>query len=115
MRGLAHWLLMWGCLLGAAITFPLVWGWIHFETVPGALDTYRAYLFGFATADFAVDSLVAFVVFHGLVWASFMVLAGVMLAFRRRLVDHGAGAVQQFGEDIAGVRRLPREGWPLGR
>src|SRR6476646_5920131 len=32
LRGLAHWLLMWGCLIAAAITFPLVWGWIHFET-----------------------------------------------------------------------------------
>jgi hypothetical protein len=34
MRGLAHWLIMWGCVIAAAITFPLVWGWIHFETVP---------------------------------------------------------------------------------
>ena len=37
LRGLAHWLIMWGCVLAAAITFPLVWGWIHFETVPGDL------------------------------------------------------------------------------
>src|SRR5215831_6615976 len=36
-RGLAHLCIMWGCILAAAITFPLVWGWIHFETVPGAL------------------------------------------------------------------------------
>ena len=100
LRGLAHWLLMWGCLLAAAITFPLVWGWIHFETVPGDLHMYRTYVFGFAAGDFPVDSWLAFVVFHGLVWASFLVLAGVMLAFRRRLIDHGAGAVQQFGEDI---------------
>src|SRR5688572_13149372 len=35
LRGLAHWLIMWGCILAAAITFPLVWGWVHFETVPG--------------------------------------------------------------------------------
>ena len=100
LRGLAHLLLMWGCLLGAAITFPLVWGWIHFETVPGQLDTYRTYLFGFAAGDFPVDSVPAFIVFHGLVWASFLVLAGVMLAFRRRMKDRGAEAVQQFGEDI---------------
>jgi hypothetical protein len=100
LRGLAHALLMWGCLLAAAITFPLVWGWIHFETVPGHLDTYRTYLFGFAAGDFPVASVPAFIVFHGLVWASFLVLAGVMLAFRRRMRDRGAGAVQQFGEDI---------------
>jgi hypothetical protein len=100
MRGLAHWMLMWGCILGAAITFPLVWGWLHFETAPGQLDTYQVFLFGFAAGRFPVDSLFAFVIFHGLVWASFLVLAGVMLAFYRRMNDHGAAAVQQFGDDI---------------
>jgi hypothetical protein len=100
LRGAAHWLIMWGCLVAAAITFPLVWGWIHFETAPGDLDTYRTFLFGIPAGGFRVDSFLAFVVFHGLVWASVLVMAGVMLAFRRRMVDHGAGAVQQFGEDI---------------
>jgi hypothetical protein len=100
LRGLAHWCIMWGCLMAAAITFPLVWGWIHFETVPGQLDTYRTYLFGIPTGSFGVSSLIAFLIFHGLVWASFLVVAGVMLAFRRRMIDHGAAAVQQFGEDI---------------
>ena len=33
LRGAAHWLIMWGCILAAAITFPLVWGWIEFRTV----------------------------------------------------------------------------------
>ena len=33
-RGFAHLLIMWGCVLAAAITFPLVFGWVHFETVP---------------------------------------------------------------------------------
>ena len=50
LRGLAHWLIMWGCLLAAAITFPLVWGWIHFETVPGDLHMYRTFVFGIAGA-----------------------------------------------------------------
>jgi len=100
LRGLAHWLIMWGCVLAAAITFPLVWGWIHFETVPGDLHTYRTFVFGIPTQDFPVDSVVAFVIFHGLVWSSFLVIAGVMLAFRRRMIDHGAVAVQQFGQDM---------------
>ncbi len=100
LRGLAHWLIMWGCVLAAAITFPLVWGWIHFETVPGDLHTYRTFVFGIPTQDFPVESIVAFVIFHGLVWSSFLVIAGVMLAFRRRMIDHGAVAVQQFGQDI---------------
>ena len=100
LRGAAHLLIMWGCLVAAAITFPLVWGWIHFETVPGDLHAYRAYVFGFAVQDFPVESAFAFLAFHGLVWSSFLVMAGVMLAFRRRMIDHGAVAVQQFGQDI---------------
>jgi len=100
LRGVAHLLIMWGCVVAAAITFPLVWGWIHFETVPGDLQTYRAFVFGIAAMDFPVESALAFGIFHGLVWSSFLVIAGVMLAFRRRMVDHGAVAVQQFGQDI---------------
>jgi hypothetical protein len=100
MRWAAHWLIMWGCLIAAAITFPLVWGWIHFETVPGKLDLYRTFVFGFAVHDFHIESVVGFVVFHGLVWASFLIIAGVMLAFRRRMIDHGAVSTQQFAEDI---------------
>ena len=100
VRGFTHLLIMWGCFLAAAITFPLVWGWIHFETVPGHLDRYRAFLFGYAAGEFPADSAVAFVAFHGLVWASFLVLGGVMLAFRRRMRDRGAEATQMFGEDI---------------
>ena len=99
-RGLAHLAMMWGCLLAVAVTFPLVWGWIHFETVPGHLDTYRTFVFGLPAGDFPVDSLLAFVVFHALVWASILVVLGVMLSFRRRMVERGAAAVQQFGEDI---------------
>jgi hypothetical protein len=91
---------MWGCILAALITFPLVWGWIHFETVPGRLDSYRTYVFGFAVHDFAIESAAAFVIFHGLVWASFLVIAGVILAFRRRMIDHAAASLQQFGQDI---------------
>src|SRR6476620_6615793 len=100
LRGLAHWLIMWGCLIAAAITFPLVWGWVHFETVPGDLSRYRTFVFGFAAGDFRISSVIAFVIFHGLVWSSLLVIAGVMLAMRRRMHDRGAAALQQFGEDL---------------
>jgi hypothetical protein len=99
-RGIAHWCIMWGCILAAAITFPLVWGWIHFRAVPGDIDMYRTYVFGFPLQDFPVDSWFAFLVFHGLVWASFLVIAGVMLAFRRRMVDRTAITLQRFGQDV---------------
>jgi hypothetical protein len=99
-RGLAHWLILWGSVSAAAITFPLVFGWIHFTTVPGDFETYRMHVFGFAAHEFPVSSVLAFVLFHGLVWSSFLVVGGVMLAMRRRMVDRGAEAVQQFGEDF---------------
>jgi hypothetical protein len=100
LRGAAHWAIMWGCIVAALITFPLVWGWIHFETVPGDTSTYRTYVFGFPAGDFPVNSVAAFVAFHGLVWASLLVIAGVMLAFRRRMLDHGAASLQRFAEDV---------------
>ena len=100
LRGVAHLAIMWGCILAAAITFPLVWGWIHFETAPGSLETYRAYVFGSVAGEFQVGGVIAFLAFHGLVWASLLVLPGAMLAFRRRMIDRGAAATQQFGEDV---------------
>ena len=35
-------LIMWGCLIAVAITFPLVFGWLHFRPVPGDLSLYEA-------------------------------------------------------------------------
>lgn len=99
-RWAAHILIMWGCIIAIAITFPLVFGWIHFETLPGNLDWYRAYVFGFPTFAFPIHSLMGFMIFHGLVWASILVILGVMLAMRRRMREHGAAALQQFGEDF---------------
>jgi len=100
LRWGAHMLLMWGCIIAIGITFPLVFGWVHFETLPNSFDWYRAYLFGFPTFAFPIHSIFGFLIFHGLVWASIMVTAGVMLAMRRRMRDHGAAALQQFGEDF---------------
>jgi len=99
-RGAAHWLIMWGCILAALITFPLVFGWVHFETVPGDFNTYRIFVFGFSTFSFPIDSLRGHLIFHGLVWSSFLVIAGVMIALHRRLRDRDALVLQQFGEDF---------------
>lgn len=99
-RGAAHWLILWGCVVAAAITFPLVFGWIHFDVVSNDFDHYRVMVFGFPTMTFAVHSLLGHVIFHGLVWASFLVIGGVMLAMRRRMRDRDAAALQQFAEDL---------------
>jgi ribosomal protein S27AE len=100
MRGLAHFLIMWGCILAAAITFPLVFGWIHFTTAPESFDRYVVHVFGFAAFELALGGPLAFMVFHGLVWSSFLVIGGVMLAMRRRMRDPDAMALQQFGDDF---------------
>jgi hypothetical protein len=100
MRWLAHFLIMWGCITAGAITFPLVFGWLHFETVPGDMDTYRVMVFGFPTVEIGAESLPAFLMFHGLVWSAFLVIPGVMLAMRRRMRDEGAAALQKFHEDF---------------
>jgi hypothetical protein len=99
-RWLTHMLLMWGCILAALITFPLVFGWIYFQTVPGDLSRYRTFVFGYPVFDFPHESLVGHLIFHGLVWSSLLVIAGVVLAMRRRLKDHGAAALQNFAEDL---------------
>lgn len=99
-RGLTHMLIMWGCILAGMITFPLVFGWIYFETVPADLTSYRVFLFGIPTFDFHHESFIGHLLFHGLVWSSFLVIAGVLMALRRRLRDHGAAALQDFQEDL---------------
>jgi hypothetical protein len=99
-RGAAHWLIMWGCILAAAITFPLVFGWIHFAVAGDDFERYRVVVFGFETISFTIDSLLGGLIMHGLVWASVLVIAGVMLAMRRRMRDRDAAAMQQFAEDI---------------
>jgi nitrate reductase gamma subunit len=100
LRGLAHGLIMWGCTLAVAITFPLVFGWLHFESMPDNLEWYQAIVFGFPAFSFPIDSFFGLALFHGLVWAAFLVIAGVMLAMRRRMRDEGAAALQLFSEDF---------------
>ena len=100
LRGLAHLLIMWGCIIAVLITFPLVFGWLYFRPVPDDLALYEAVVFGFPVFRFPHESAVAFFLFHGLVWSSFLVIAGVMLAMQRRMRDGGAAAVQRFAEDM---------------
>src|SRR6266511_2979855 len=100
LRWLAHWLILWGCIIAIAITFPLVFGWLSFDALPADPEWYRVVLFGFPTIAFPIDSLFGFLLFHGLVWSAFLVIAGVMLAMRRHMRDGGAAALQMFGEDF---------------
>ena len=105
--GVVKWiqLLFWGCLLAVAITFPLVFGWIHFTTplgttAPGDPLTYVVHVFGFAAGSFRLNTVLAWAIFHGLDISAVLVLAGIALALWRRMRDRGALAVQDFARDF---------------
>jgi MFS transporter, NNP family, nitrate/nitrite transporter len=100
LRWWMHQLLFWGCLLAVAITFPLVFGWVHFGSRPDDQMTYVTYVFGFPTGSFRVRTIASWLIFHGLDIAAVLVLGGISLALWRRMLDRGARAVQQFGSDF---------------
>jgi NNP family nitrate/nitrite transporter-like MFS transporter len=100
LRWWMHQFLFWGCTLAAAITFPLVFGWIHFGTLENDPRTYVTYVFGFPTASFRVRTMASWLLFHGLDVAAVLVLAGIALSLWRRMRDRGALAVQSFGMDF---------------
>lgn len=100
LRWWMHQFLFWGCLLGAAVTFPLVFGWISFTSTESDQMTYVAHLFGFPVASFPVHSIVAELSFHSLDIAAILVLTGIALALWRRLRDTGAQTLQSFAVDF---------------
>lgn len=100
-RWLTHMLIAWGCMLAAAVTFPLVFGWLHFEAAgTAASPEYRVVFFGFAMTTVPLHGIVSWLTFHALVVSAFMVTPGVMIALYRRMQDRGARAVQRFGRDM---------------
>jgi len=103
LRWAMHQLIFWGCLLAAAITFPLVFGWIHFTSDPNDQMVYVTYLFGFQAGHFHLHTLTALLLFHGLDIAALLVLGGIALSLWRRMRDEGARAVQTMAMDF----------WPL--
>jgi len=100
LRWLSHLCLMWGCLLAFAITFPLSFGWIRFETARSSQGVYEAFVFGIKVFETNLDSPLASLVFNALVGASALVIVGVMLALYRRGRDRGALAVQDGAADL---------------
>jgi NNP family nitrate/nitrite transporter-like MFS transporter len=100
LRWAMHQFLFWGCVTAAAITFPLVFGWIHFGTLPDDQMTYVTYLFGFPVGSFRVRTVFSWLLFHGLDISAVLVLAGIALSLWRRLRDRGAMTLQDFSSDF---------------
>ena len=99
-RWIMHLCLSGGCTLAFAITFPLVFGWIHFEPFADNAEMYRVNVAGFNVDAFSVHSVKAFVLFNALNISAGFVLIGVVMAALRRATDAGERAVQTFSEDI---------------
>jgi NNP family nitrate/nitrite transporter-like MFS transporter len=103
LRWAMHQLIFWGCLLAAAITFPLVFGWIYFTSDPDNQMVYVTHLFGYPAGHFHLHTFTALLLFHGLDIAAFLVLGGIGLSLWRRMRDEGTRAVQTLAMDF----------WPL--
>jgi hypothetical protein len=101
-----HQFIFWGCMLGMAVTFPLVFGWVGFKSSPDDQMMYIAYLFGFPAGGFHLHTFPAFITFHILDISAVLVLIGVSLSLWRRLRDAGAQAVQSFYQDFMPIMLL---------
>jgi hypothetical protein len=100
-RWLAHQLVFWGCVLAAAVTFPLVFGLLHFESIGQDGREYRAVVGEVGTFGFDSRSVAGWVTFHLLDISAILVLAGVFVFLARRLRDPGALAVERSGDFLA--------------
>ncbi len=99
-RWFIHFNLAWGTMLAAAVTFPLVFGWLHFESRADDPTVYEVVLFSLPVASFRTDSLARFVVFNLLNLSAVMVILGAAFSLHRRLRNEGSAARQQFGNDL---------------
>lgn len=100
-RWVAHQAIFWGCILAAAVTFPLVFGLLHFESVGQNGRQYRAFVTTVGTVSFDSRSLFGWVTFHLLDISAVLVLAGVFIFLARRLRDPGALAVERSNDFLA--------------
>ncbi len=100
LRWWMHFCLFWGCVTAVAITFPLVFGWIHFTSSPEDQMTYITWLFGFPVGSFEVRTIVSWLLFHGLDFSAVLVLAGIALALWRRMQDEGALSLESLSVDF---------------
>ena len=105
-RWIMHACLSWGGMLAFAVTFPLVFGWIHFETLPSDAETYRVFLAGFPVEEFSVHSFTAFLHFNILNASAVVMLIGLALSVKLRMSDKGELAIQTFADDVLPILLL---------
>jgi NNP family nitrate/nitrite transporter-like MFS transporter len=99
-RWIMHACLSWGGMLAFAITFPLVFGWIHFESLPDNAEMYQVYFAGFAMEQFHVHSVSGWLHFNLLNISAVVLLVGLALSVKLRMTDKGEFATQTFADDV---------------
>lgn len=99
-RWILHFLLAWGCLIAFSVTFPLVFGWLHFQTPIGQPDLYQVVIFGFPATIFNPYSVFGFLIFNALNFCSAMIIIGTIMAFTRRFLNPGEMTTQTFSHDL---------------
>jgi len=99
-RWIMHACLSWGGMLAFAVTFPLVFGWIHFESVTSNAEMYRVFLFGYPIEEFAVHSIRGFLHFNLLNVSAVLMVVGLILSVKLRMSDKGEIATQTFADDV---------------
>jgi hypothetical protein len=101
-RYIAHQLIFWGCLLAIAITFPLSFGWLRFESSSARADVYLMVLFGIRLefTQFLARSIVGWIIFHLLDVSAVLCLAGVAMSLARRLRDEAEIVTQRVDNDF---------------
>ncbi|QYG94068.1 MFS transporter [Iamia sp. SCSIO 61187] len=100
-RWLAHQLVFWGCILAGLVTFPLVFGLLHFESVGQDGREYRTVVGEVSTFSFDSRSVLGWITFHLLDISAVLVLAGVFIFLSRRLRDPGALATERSNDFLA--------------
>jgi hypothetical protein len=102
-RWIMHACLSWGGMLAFALTFPLVFGWIHFEALPNDAETDRVFVAGFPVEQFSVHSVRAFFHFNLLNLSAAVLLVGLGLSLKLRMSDKGELAIQTFADDAGPI------------
>ncbi len=104
LRWIMHQCLFWGVILSFAVTFPLTFGWIHFEAL-GA-HTYQVFIFGFQVGQMNALGPIGFNTFHALDYFAVLLIIGCSIAYWRRWQDRSLRSVQRVLFDLLPLHLL---------
>jgi hypothetical protein len=99
---IAHQLIFWGVLLAIAVTFPLTFGWIRFESLYEQPENYVAVLFGIRLEflPFYARSVIGWIIFHLLDISAVLCLGGVAMSLGRRVRNEADLVTQRVDHDF---------------